>query len=240
MSPYININGTVYKKEILEAAKAMATRKQEQIITFSEAQQLFVMALNFGFVTQIEQQSLQYVLEQYPFETTAATWLQQKLAMESPTQRAIKRTIWEGADLPGMAWYIEEQEVKNQLDKNDTFDFEQVLLAMLRSFMYQMESSESPRDIVSLVADEDLEDRDQITAVLQQQLKAGEVYLFPENYMALIEAGELPFTKPSFQHQFEDYWTFGMKMKNIPNWQFIGFVRRTDLQDTYNTGWEVA
>lgn len=238
MESYTCIEGIYYKKSLVDAAEWMTQGKKEGNITLRNAKRLYVNVLDNGFVTKAEVRTLQYIQENYSMTEEATNWLNDMLDQETPTQRAIKRTIREVSTYPNMQWVISDDEVNKQEALEGKVPFLTALHEMLHSFLFQMESSESPRDIASLELDLDLENRDATTQKLTELMNEGTIYLFPENYMEMIEAGELPFYSPSFTHKFEEYWTFGLLMPAIPNWHFIGFVNRNNDQDTYNTGFQ--
>ncbi len=238
MKEYICINGIFYKKSLVNAAKWMSESKDEEHISLREAKQLYIDVLDNGFVTEVELQTLRYIQATYNMTSEANNWLNNMMMQETPTQRAIKRTIREVADYSSMQWMISDEAVSQQEALEGSVPFLAALNEMLHSFLYQMESSESPRDITSLELGVDLEDRAATTKKLSELMNEGILYLFSENYMEQIETGELPFYKPSFTHKFEEYWTFGLLLPAIPNWHFIGFVNRNDAQDTYNTGFQ--
>ncbi|NJL73803.1 MAG: hypothetical protein HC892_00970 [Saprospiraceae bacterium] len=237
ISEYTFLKGKPYKKSLLDTAKWMVEGKEEQSISLREAKSLFIDALDNGFITNIERQTLAYLLEIYTFEEDAKNWLSLKVAQETPTQRAIQRTLWEANELFGIRWMIGDQEVAKQ-EKESKINFLTALYEMAHSFLYQMESSTSPRDILSLELGVDLENNPATTAALAQAMCKGSIYLFPENYLALIETGSLPFKEPDFTHEFSTHWTFGMLLPDLPAWYFIGFVNRKDSYDTYNTGYQ--
>ncbi len=237
MKDFTLIDGIYYKKSLIDLANRIATR--EESATFKEAQLFYVNVLDNGFITQVEVRTIQYILSTYAFEKEAKEWLSKKMEQETPIQRSIKGVIREAAAYPNMKWMISDEEVATQEAMGGSVPFLTVLFEMLHSFLYQMESSTSPRDVMSIELDVDLDDNDATTEQLHKLLDNSTIYLFPNNYLELIERKELPFSKPNFTHNVEEYWTFGLLLHDIPNWQFIGFVNRNDDYDTYNTGYQV-
>lgn len=237
MENFILLNGIYYKKSLIDLANQIATR--EEAVTLKEAQLFYVDVLDNGFITQTEVRTIRYILSTYAFEEKAKEWLSKKMDQETPTQRAIKGVIKEAVAYPNMKWIISDEEVAAQEAMGGSVPFLTVLFEMLHSFLYQMESSTSPRDVISIELGVDLDDNDVTTTKLRELLDDATLYLFPNNYLELIECKELPFSTPNFTHNVEEYWTFGLLLHAIPNWQFIGFVNRNDDYDTYNTGYQV-
>ncbi|MEM0991700.1 MAG: flavin reductase family protein [Bacteroidota bacterium] len=151
----------------------------------------------------------------------------------------ISHSIKAQFDLEGINWVIEEKEVAAQAEwTNIEVPFEKVVAAAVQSLLYQMESSESPKDILSLTKDLDLEDRALMEKELKLALQKGSIYLFPSNYEEIIGQHQLPFSVEDLPRKVKQNWMFGFITPELPNWYFIVFVNRNDLQDTYNTGFK--
>jgi hypothetical protein len=238
MNDYVFVNGQVYKKSLLESAKNKAANTQEPALTYYDIQLLFIDALDNGFITNIEVNTLKYILQNFTFEAEAKEALTKIIARETPTQRSIQRALWEGNRLYGMDWVISDEEAIKQ-EKLSKVKFLHALHAMAHSFVYQMESSTSPRDILSLEKNLDLENTQSMLIAIQEAVTRGTLYLLPENYLDLIEKGEIPLGKPDFTQDFNTHWTFALHLPDLPTWDFIGFVNRNDPYDTYNTGYQV-
>ncbi|MEL6943193.1 MAG: flavin reductase family protein, partial [Bacteroidota bacterium] len=150
----------------------------------------------------------------------------------------IQQIIEEERSLGGMKSIIDEVDLQLQID---TFggkpDFPSILSEMIHSFLFQMESSESLRDVISMEMDI-IADRDKMTKVTEGVLKNGTIYLFPSDYKAVIEGHNLPFGVEDLVRDFEKNWMFGFISTDLPNWYFIGHVNRQDATDTYHTGYK--
>lgn len=157
----------------------------------------------------------------------------------TPTQQAIQRILWEKWELSDMKYIIDDDEISKQaMMTEDGVPFMTVLSEMTRSFLHQMESSESPRDIISLEKELDLEDQLLVTNHLKNAMQKGTIYLFPSNYQEVIEQHNLPFGVKDLVRKFEDCWMFGLIMPELPNWYFIGHVNRNSQEDTYCTAYK--
>ncbi|MEM9888639.1 MAG: flavin reductase family protein [Bacteroidota bacterium] len=154
-------------------------------------------------------------------------------------ERQIKHLIQEKLGMKGMNWIIEEEEIEAQ-SKLITPDvpFERVLAEMIHSFMRQMESGESPKDILSLEKKIALEDRAAMEEAMKAAMQKGVIYLFPSDYAQVIQQHQLPFSVSDLPRKFEHNWMFGFITPDLPDWYFIGFVNRSDIHDTYNTGFK--
>lgn len=144
--------------------------------------------------------------------------------------------VW---DFPTLQVLIDIEEVQRQYEKHpNTHQFTEVVSEMMNSFLRQMESSESPRDIISLQKDIQLDDKMAITKAMQEAVSVGALYLFPYDYEAVLKQHQLPFGKKDLVRTIEDNWLFGFISSALPDWYFIGFVNRRDIADTYNTGFK--
>lgn len=143
-------------------------------------------------------------------------------------------------DLAGMKSVIDEADLQTQIKQfGGAADFSAVLSEMMHSFLHQMESSESLRDIISLEKGVDLEDKKAMNQATQEILKKGSFYLFPSNYEEIITGANLPFSKKDLVRDFEKNWLFGfIAHTELPNWYFVGHVNRNDATDTYHTGYK--
>ena len=80
----------------------------------------------------------------------------------------ITRIIKEEFGLEGMNWVVSDMDIQEQSKWTDSATpFEQVVASVVHSFMRQMESSESPKDILSLEKELDLDNRD----LMQQEME---------------------------------------------------------------------
>jgi len=157
----------------------------------------------------------------------------------TPTQRAIQRILWKKWELNDMEYIIDEEEISRQAKMvEDGVPFMTVLSEMIRSFLHQMESSESPRDIISLEKELQLEDQALVTQHLKSVMQKGTIYLFPSSYQEVIEQHNLPFGVKDLVRRFEECWMFGLIMPELPNWYFIGHINRMDQEDTYCTAYK--
>lgn len=240
MQQYRTVNGVLYEKKLLEAADKMIGVRAKNGISLREAKRLYVIALDHGFVTEIERRTLEYILTNYKLDVDAIAWLSTRIGQETPMQRAIKRTIREALDYPNLAWEIADSEVEAQQAMNGEVPFLNALFEVLHSFLNQMESSYSPRDILSEEMGLDLEDRELISEYLREKIDTGTIYLFPRDYKVAISNGEFPFQAQDFTNEFKEYWMFGLKMEGLPNYEFTGYVNREDAYDTYNEGWAIG
>ncbi len=240
MQQYRTVNGILYERKLLEAADKMMGVRSKNGISLREAKRLYVIALDHGFVTEIERRTLEHILGNYKMDDDAKVWLGGRIGQETPMQRAIKRTIREAADYPNLQWVIDDAEVDAQQAMNAEVPFLNALFEVLHSFLHQMESSYSPRDILSEEMGLDLEDRELITAYMREKIDAGTIYLFPRDHKLAISKGEFPFQMQDFTNDFKEYWMFGLKMPDLPNYEFTGYVNREDAHDTYNEGWAIG
>ncbi|MEM6698618.1 MAG: flavin reductase family protein [Bacteroidota bacterium] len=142
--------------------------------------------------------------------------------------------------LVGMKSIIDEVDLQAQVKQfGGTADFSVVLSEMMNSFLYQMESSESLRDIISLEKGVDLEDKAEMIRVTKEILKKGTIYLFPSNYKDIIEGANLPFSPQDLVRDFDQNWLFGfISHTELPDWYFVGHVHRNDANDTYHTAYK--
>lgn len=240
MQQYRTIDGVLYERKLLDAADKMMSVDQKNGISLRETKWLYVIALDHGFVTEIERRTLEHILTNYKIHPDAETWLSDRIEQETPMQRGIKRTIREAAEFPNLSWEIADSEVDAQQAINGNVPLLNALFEVLHSFLHQMESSYSPRDILSEEMGLDLEDRDLITDYLREKIDSGTIYLFPRDYKLAISKEEFPFQLQDFTNEFKAYWMFGLKMPDLPNYEFTGYVSRDDLHDTYNEGWAIG
>ncbi|MEM1324507.1 MAG: hypothetical protein AAGI23_01060 [Bacteroidota bacterium] len=159
--------------------------------------------------------------------------------MENPlAEQLINLTtdIWE---LPDMTRVIDLEEVQRQQERHPSpFHFTEIVSEAINSFLYQMESSESPRDMMALHKGLLLEEKEAITAALKEAIQQGAIYLFPYDVAAVLEQHQLPFTVDDLMRNVEENWLFGFIMPALPDWYFLTFVHRLEPNDTYTTGFK--
>lgn len=144
--------------------------------------------------------------------------------------------VW---NFPDMQVVIDFDEVQRQYAQQPSpHSFTEVVSEMLNSFLHQMESSESPKDIISMEKDLDLEDRQAVAQAVREAFSSGAIYLFPYDYETVLHQHQLPFGKKDLVRTIDENWLFGFLTPTLPNWYFIGFVNRQDITDTYNTGFK--
>lgn len=240
MQQYRTVNGILYERKLLDAADKMQGSRKKGGISLREAKRLYVIALDYGFVTEIERRTLVHIIENYGLTKEAAAWLSERVEQETPMQRAIKRTIREAADFPNMQWQIDDAEAEAQEAMNTKVPFLNALFEVLDTFLHQMESSYSPRDIISEELDLDLEEHEFVTEQLRAAMDEGTIYLFPRDYQAAIKEGRFPLQLQDFTNDFKEYWMFGLTMPSLPNYEFTGYIRRSDAYDTYTEGWAIG
>jgi len=152
----------------------------------------------------------------------------------------IQHIIEKEKDLLGMKSIIDEADLQSQVATfSGKADFSAALSEIIHSFLYQMESSESLRDVISLEKNLDLENKEEMTNATKEVLKKGILYLFPSTYKDVIEGANLPFGMEDLVRDFEQNWLFGFIVHSeLPNWYFVGHVNRNDATDTYHTGFK--
>ncbi|MEM8523805.1 MAG: flavin reductase family protein [Bacteroidota bacterium] len=151
----------------------------------------------------------------------------------------IQRIIAE-KEVLGMKFIIDEADLQVQMtDFEENIDFPVVLSEMINSFLFQMESSESLRDVISMEKKLDLADKKMMTEAVKSILQKGTIYLFPSDYKAVIKGANLPFGVKDLVRDFGKNWLFGfIAPTELPDWYFIGHVNRKDATDTYHTGYK--
>jgi hypothetical protein len=144
--------------------------------------------------------------------------------------------LWE---FPTLRQVIDWTEVEaQQMLHQSPFAFTEIVSEAVNSLLYQMESSESARDMIALQNGLLLADKEVVTAALKTALQQGAIYLFPYDVEQVIQQHQLPFTTDDLVRSIEQHWLFGFILPAIPDWYFLTFVNRQEPNDTYTTGFK--
>jgi len=239
MTYYKTINGKRYDRSLLEKAQELIQGQGDGRISQQDARQLFTETKDNGMITTTEVRTLRYILDHFPLTDKAHRWLWDRLKTQTPIQRSVSSIFREVFQLEKIKWEIQDDYVDYHTRVYDGItSFPVALREMLDEFINGMESSASLRDIASTELGLDIDNNKHTTTRIREIIDQGTLYFFPTDYLDRIRRREIDFKYPPFTHRVGDYWPFGLRMPDLKDYYFIGFVSRKNWWDVYHTGYK--
>ncbi|MEO1654092.1 MAG: hypothetical protein AAFU64_11130 [Bacteroidota bacterium] len=206
MDYYKIIEGRKYDRQLLESADLYTTGVGDGHFSQNDAQEIYQEAYDRGRITDVERQTLFYILDHYHFTDKADQWLRKKLGPPGQSMTSLEssiKAILDSFGIPELTLHFQEAEIEKQMELfRPQVDFTQTLEKALDSFMNQSSSPESPRAMViethELFIDR-FDNQSRLSDTIQEKmifyLKMGQMNLIP--YDKVINYDEIDYTPSS-------------------------------------------
>lgn len=151
MSYYKTIDGQRYDRKVLELAETLIQGRGDGRISREDASQLLESVQDGRGITEIENKSLFYILDNYNFTDSARAWLSDILSINAPIERPIlvRNIIEDEFDIQRLAFSYSEAEVEAQEGlANNRVSFITALRLALNVLLSSGDDQESPRSII--------------------------------------------------------------------------------------------
>lgn len=237
MSYYRVIKGISYDRALLEKAKTSTRGQGDGRISEKDLQELWEAAQDGGRITAIEYRTLDYIASNFNATDKAKRWLEAQPIEERTTTSVIERVIKQRLGLPGLQWTISEEEVSHQEALENQQTFEQALFEAIEAIIYEVESSTSLRDVISIESDELPETNAGFDQLIRDWINTGHLYLIPLDYAQQQEAGTFSFKTPADTWSPFEFWLFGLEIPGRTVFNFLSLVRRKRFQQTFSFGY---
>jgi hypothetical protein len=244
MTYYRSIGGRRYDRALLEQAEAMTQGRGDGRISEADAQQLLTLARDGDSITEVERETLRYILEQFDITDPAKTWLERHLS-ELPGADApltIERVVRKEFGLTELDLQIDPEEVARQGSLAGEVSFEIGLRFALISFFEDEMAPETPRGLVIQVhqlSPEQFSDGQAYETAVADKLRSylndhGRLALLP--YEANPDPEQTAYSLPEDGERVADHWIFSLRIPKLSDHTYWAIVHRDGKRPAYNYG----
>ncbi len=239
MSSYYKlINGRRYDRQLLEKAQSLTEGRGDGRISLADARALLEAVQDGRGITEVEKQTLAYLLQHFNWTDKAEEWFSGQLQLPSFREQ-LEHIILEEFHLLRLRLQLDEEELRRQtaLPLNAISPGD-ALRAALASFLEDGESPESPRrlamNIYELWPGEVPHAEALLDSRLREHMDAGEIRLLPA-YETLNE-DDIDFNPPAEGEPSAENWIFGLSLPELSDHYFWAIVDRRGQNPSYNYG----
>jgi len=242
MSFYKIIDGQRYDRKVLELAEELIQGRGDGRISRADAKQL-VESVNDGRgVTETENRSLFYILDQYNFTESAREWLSQELSVSAPIElpARIENIIEDEFDIQKLRFeYSLEEIAKQEGLPNNEVSFISGLRLALSTILVNGNDEESPRSIIINVYELFPGEVDQaeklIVSRLREHLAEASLQLLP-NIDWTDRDQDFDFNPPENGETASKNWVFSLYIPSLSDHLYWIIVDRTGGVSPYVYG----
>lgn len=242
MSFYKIIDGQRYDKKVLELAEELIQGQGDGRISRADAAKLLESVQDGSGITETENRSLFYILENYTFTDSAEGWLLDKLSINAPIElpALISTIITDEYDIQRMSFEYSLEEIAGQEDQpHHQVSFIKALRLALETLLTDGEDAESPRSIVMNVYELFPGEVDRADELIQSRLREhlvdASLQLLP-NVDWTDRDQEFDFNPPENGESASENWIFGLYMPTLSDHFYWIVVDRTGTASPYVYG----
>lgn len=245
MDYYKIIAGRKYDRQLLETADLYTTGVGDGRFSQNDAQEIYQEAYDRGRISDIERQTLFYILDNYNFTDKAEQWLRTRLGNPGLAYSSLESrvaAILDRFELSTLAVKFPEQEVNKQEELfSARLSFISALEQALTSFLNDAKHPESPRAIVieshALFADQ-FDSQALLKEAIQKKMLAylqkGKMALIP--YEKVINYDEIDYNPPEDGEKLKENWVFSLMLPSLSDHIFWAIIDRNATKEPYNYG----
>ncbi|MBX2873482.1 MAG: hypothetical protein KTR30_15320 [Saprospiraceae bacterium] len=242
MSFYKIIDGQRYDRKVLELAEELIQGQGDGRISRDDATQLLESVQDGRGITETENRSLFYILENYKFTDSAKEWLSGSLSVNAPIELTarISNIIEDEYDMQRLSleYSLEEIEAQEALPHNQV-SFIKALRLALETLLTDGEDAEAPRSIIinvyELFPGEVDRAEELIQSRLREHLMDASLQLLP-NMDWTDRDQDFDFNPPENGESAADSWIFGLYMPSLSDHFYWIIVDRTGGASPYVYG----
>ncbi len=242
MSFYKIIDGQRYDRKVLELAEELIQGRGDGRISRDDAAQLLQSVQDGRGITETENRSLFYLLDNFNFTDSAKAWLSDELSIRAPIElpARISLIIEDEFDIQhlGFEYTLEEIAAQEELPHNK-LSFVAALRLALQTLFTDDEDSESPRSIVMNVYELFPGEVDRAEELIQSRLREhlvdASLQLLP-NVDWTDRDQDFDFNPPENGEAAEENWIFGLYMPSLSDHFYWMVVDRTGGASPYVYG----
>jgi hypothetical protein len=244
MSYYRTIGGRRYDRTLLEQAETMTQGQGDGRLSQDDVRQLLDVARDGDSITEVERQTLHYILTEFQVTDTANAWLVGQLAALPSADAAttIERVLRKEFALTTLQVGIDPQEVIRQSELPGEVSFEIALRFALISFFEDEMAPETPRGLVIQVnqlSPETFADGQSYEQAVSDKVRG---YLNDGGRFALLpfhadpDPDQIDYDLPEDGERVREHWIFSLHLPKLSDHTYWAIVHRNGQRPAYNYG----
>lgn len=242
MSFYKIIDGQRYDRKVLKLAEVLIQGRGDGRISRDDASKLLESVQDGRGITETENRSLFYILDNYKFTDSARAWLSDTLAINAPIElpAMISTIIADEFDIQRLSFeYSLEEIAKQEGLPHNQLSFIKAFRLALETLFTDDEDAESPRSIVMNVYGlfpGEVERADElIQARIRAHLVDASLQLLP-NIDWTDRDQDFDFNPPENGESADDNWIFGLYLPSLSDHFYWIIVDRSGGTSPYVYG----
>ena len=243
MTYYRTIRGIRYDRSLLEIAEKLAQARDDARLSQADAEVLLEQAQDGHTLTDVERETLRYIIQGFSFTESAAQWLsEQSDALPiADTAAVVDRVVRKEFGLSGLAIDIDPAEADRQSALEGQVSLEIALRFALISWFEDETAPDTPRGTVAgrhRLSSAGFADGASYEKAVAEKLQAylndrGKLYLLPHTNLT-----PAAYSPPKYGEQVEQNWIFGLELPALAGHTFWAIVQRDGRRPAYNYGFK--